>query len=55
MLPVKRDDSTYPLSNSRLTRWSQWVDATLSLNPPSIENKSRNCYLALDQHERCPG
>jgi hypothetical protein len=26
--------------NAWLVRWSQWVDATLSSNPPCIENKS---------------
>jgi hypothetical protein len=24
----------------QISRWSQWVDATLSSNPPCIENKS---------------
>jgi len=27
-------------TNSWLVGWSQWVDATLSLNTPGIENKS---------------
>jgi hypothetical protein len=28
-----------------LVWWSQWLDATLSLNPPGIENKSQNRWL----------
>jgi hypothetical protein len=31
------------------------VDATLSSNLPSIENKSLNRSLSLRQQERCPG
>jgi hypothetical protein len=27
--------------NARLTRWSQWVDATLRSNPTCIENKDQ--------------
>jgi hypothetical protein len=27
--------------------WSQWVDATLSSNPPGIENKSQNRLLRV--------
>jgi hypothetical protein len=30
----------YSAVSARLTRWSQWVDATLSSNPPCIESKS---------------
>ena len=41
--------------NKLLVGWSQWVDATLSLNPPGIENKSQNRSLGLDQQERRPG
>jgi hypothetical protein len=39
----------------RLMRRSQWVDATPSLNPPSIENKSYNRLLRLDEPESCSG
>jgi hypothetical protein len=28
------------MRNSRLVGWFQWVDATLSSDPPCIENKS---------------
>ena len=33
----------------------EWVDATLSLNPPDIENKKENRLPGLDDPERCPG
>jgi hypothetical protein len=48
--PSKRGDL-----NVRLRGCSRWVHATLSLNPPCIENKSQNRSLGLDQQELRPG
>jgi hypothetical protein len=38
-----------------VTRVISWVDAALSLNRPSIENKRQNRHPGLDQQGRCPG
>jgi len=37
---VPKSVSALFIASAWLTRWSQWVDATLSSNPPYIENKS---------------
>jgi hypothetical protein len=42
-------------SSNQLTRWSQWVDATLNSNPICNENKGRNRSLGLDQPEHYSG